>query len=187
LAPYPPGLARGRQRKRVGRNPEPSAAILDSQSVKTTEESAHPSGYDPHKKVGGRKRHLLVDTMGLPLSICVTPANVRDQHGARLLLIGRKLLMPRLKKIWADGAYDLAWLKSWCKKEGSWELEIVERDLQSKGFKVLPRRWVVERTFGWLSRNRRLAKDYERRVQTSEILIEVATIRLLLRRLARAA
>jgi transposase len=78
-------------------------------------------------------------------------------------------------------------LKSWCKKEGSWELEIVERDLQSKGFKVLPRRWVVERTFGWLSRNRRLAKDYERRVQTSEILIEVATIRLLLRRLARAA
>ena len=179
---------RAADRKRVGRNPEPSAAILDSQSVKTTEESAHPSGYDPHKKVGGRKRHLLVDTMGLPLSICVTPANnVRDQHGARLLLIGRKLLMPRLKKIWADGAYDLAWLKSWCKKEGSWELEIVERDLQSKGFKVLPRRWVVERTFGWLSRNRRLAKDYERRVQTSEILIEVATIRLLLRRLARAA
>jgi putative transposase len=95
--------------------------------------------------------------------------------------------MPHQKKIWADGAYGVPWLKTWCKKEGGWKLEIVERDLQSKAFEVLPRRWVVERTFGWLSRNRRLAKDYERRVQTSETLIEIAIIRLLLRRLGRAA
>ena len=175
------------KRKRAGRNPEPSAAIVDSQSVKTVEESAGIKGCDPHKKVGGRKRHLLVDTLGVPLSIYVTPANVRDQHGARLLLISSQWLMPRLKKIWADGAYGVPWQKAWCKKEGGWKLEIVERDLQTKGFGLLPRRWVVERTFGWLSRNRRLAKDYERMVQTSETLIKIAIIRLLLRRLARAA
>ena len=99
------------ERKRAGRNPEPSAAIVDSQSVKTVEESAGIKGYDPHKKVGGRKRHLLVDTLGLPLSIYVTPANVRDQHGARHLLIGRQWLMPRLQKIWADGSYGVPWLK----------------------------------------------------------------------------
>ena len=99
------------ERKRVGRDPQPSAAIVDSQSVKTVEESAGIKGYDPHKKVGGCKRHLLVDTLGVPLSIYVTPANVRDHQGARLLLIGRKPLMSRLKKLWADGAYDVAWLK----------------------------------------------------------------------------
>ncbi len=186
-ASCPSNLARGR--KEEG-GPQPGTLrghIVDSQSIKTVEESAGIKGYDPHRKVGGRKRHLLVDTLGLPLSIYVTPANVRDQHGARLLLIGRQWLMARLQKIWADGAYGVPWLKAWCKKEGGWKLEIVERYLQSKSFKVLPRRWIVERTFGLLSRNRRLAKDYERLVQTSEILIEVATIRLLLRRLARAA
>jgi putative transposase len=125
--------------------------------------------------------------MGLPLSVYVTLANVRDQHGARLLLIGRKLLMPRLKKIWADGAYSVPWLKACCKKEGRWKLEIVERNRQTKSFKVLLRRWVVERTFSWLIRNRRLAKEYERLVQTSETLIGIAIIRLLLRRLGRAA
>jgi putative transposase len=125
--------------------------------------------------------------MGLPLSVYVTLANVRDQHGARLLLIGRKLLMPRLKKIWADGAYGVPWLKACCKKEGRWKLEIVERNRQTKSFKVLLRRWVVERTFSWLIRNRRLAKEYERLVQTSETLIGIAIIRLLLRRLGRAA
>jgi putative transposase len=130
---------------------------------------------------------LLVDTLGLPLSVYVTPADVQDRAGARLLLTGLKPLAPRLKKIWADGAYSGEELGNWCEEQGGWELEVVERDKEAKGFEVLPKRWIVERTFGWLRRDRRLAKDYERKVKTSETLIEVAMIRLLLRRLARAA
>ena len=95
--------------------------------------------------------------------------------------------MPRLKKIWADGAYTGEKLAGWLEEQGGWELEIVERDREAEGFEVLPRRWIVERTLGWLMRNRRLSKDHERKVQTSEAFIEVALIRLILRRLARAA
>ncbi len=174
-------------RLRVGRHPEPSAAIMDSQSIKTTVESANPSGYDGHKKVKGRKRHLLVDTSGLPLSVYVTSADVQDRVGARCLLAGRKSLMPRLKKVWADGAYSGEELARWCRREGDWELEIVERDQGAEGFVIVARRWVVERSFGWLLRNRRLGKDYERKVQTSETLVEIAMIRLMLKRLARSA
>jgi putative transposase len=178
---------RAAERKRVGKDPQPTAAIMDSQSVKTTEESAHPSGYDAHKNVKGRKRHLLVDTLGLPLSIYVTSADVQDRVGAQCLLAGLKPFVPRLKKIWADGAYTGEKLAGWLKEQGGWELEIVERDREAEGFEVLPRRWIVERTLGWLMRNRRLSKDYERKVHTSEAFIEVALIRLILRRLARAA
>jgi putative transposase len=96
-------------------------------------------------------------------------------------------LVPRLKKIWADGAYRGQELADWCKAEGKWDLEVVERDPGVRGFSIQPRRWVVERTFGWLSRSRHLSKDYERKVQTSETLIQVAMIRLLLARLARKA
>jgi transposase len=103
------------------------------------------------------------------------------------LFAGLNLFVPHLKKIWADGAYDGKELERWLEQRDGWELEVIERDREAEGLRVLPRRWVVERTFGWLSRNRRLAKDYERRVQTSETLIEVATIRLLVRRLARSA
>lgn len=187
-------ILRAMERKRNGKDPNPSAAIMDSQSIKTTEESAgwkgyeaHSNGYDAHKHVKGRKRHLLVDTLGLPLSIYVTPADVQDRVGARLLLAGLKPLMPRLKKIWADGAYSGKVLAKWCEEQGGWELEVVERDKEAKGFEVVPKRWIVERTFGWLRRDRRLAKDYERKVQTSEVLIEVSMIRLMLRRLARVA
>ena len=125
--------------------------------------------------------------MGVPLSVYVTPADVQDRAGARLLLAGLGPLAPRLKKIWADGAYSGTELADWCEEQGGWELEIVERDKEAKGFKVLPKRWIVERTFGWLRRDRRLTKDYERKVQTSEALIEVAMSRLILRRLASAA
>ena len=173
------------ERKRVGKNPQPTAAIMDSQSVKTVEESAHPSGYDAHKNIKGRKRHLLVDTLGLPLSVYVTPADVQDRVGARCLLAGLKPFVPCLKKIWADGAYTGEKLAAWCKEQGGWELEIVERNTDSEGFISLPHRWIVERTLGWLMRNRRLSKDYERMVQTSETFIEVAMIRLILKRLAR--
>jgi putative transposase len=188
-------ILRAAERKRVGKNPNASAAIMDSQSIKTTEEcrrkpnpggydDAHSNGYDAHKNVKGRKRHLLVDTLGLPLSIYVSPADVQDRAGARLLLSGLKPLVPRLEKIWADGAYSGDPLSQWCQREGGWELEVVERDRDSEGFKVIPKRWIVERTFSWISRNRRMSKDYERRVQTSECLMEVATIRLILKRLA---
>jgi putative transposase len=178
---------RATERKRTGKDSNPSAAIMDSQSVKTTEESAARNGYDAHKHVKDRKRHLLVDTLGLPLSVYVTPADVQDRVGARCLLARLKPLVPRLTKIWADGAYGGEPLSKWCREEGGWDLEVVERDRQTEGFRVLPKRWIVERTFGWLSRSRRLSKDYERRVQTSETLIEVAMIRLILKRLARPA
>jgi transposase len=173
------------QRMGAGRDPQPSAAIMDAQSVKAVEESARISGYDGHKRVKGRKRHLLVDTLGLPISIAVTSADTHDKAGAWRLLAGLKPLVPRLEKVWADGADTSGELARWCKGYGGWEVEIVGRNPGTRGFAVQPRRWVVERTFAWLVRNRRLRIDYERRLQTSETLIEAAVIRLLLRRLAR--
>ncbi len=165
---------------------------MDAQSVKTVGESASISGYDGHKRVKGRKSgrplgSILVDTLGLPISIFVTPAGTHDRVGAWRLLAGLKPLVPRLAKIWAGGAYTSGKLARWCREYGGWVLEIVGRDPGTQGFAVQPRRWVVERTFAWLVRNRRLRIDYERKVQTSETLIEVAFIRLLVRRLARAA
>ena len=157
---------------------------MDSQSVKTVEESAGIRGYDAHKCVKGRKRHLLVDTLGLPIACYVTPADLSDPQGARRLLAGRKYFVPRLEKIWADAAYRGKDLAEWGQQQGGWKLEIVERESGSHGFSIQPRRWVVERSFAWLIRNRRLAKDYERKVQTSETLIEIAAIRLILRRFA---
>jgi putative transposase len=175
------------ERERVGRPPDPSAAILDSQSVKTVEESAHICGYDAYKRMQGRKRHLLVDTLGLPIISYVTPADVHDTVGARKVLVGLTYFVPRLKTIWADAAHRGQELADWCQQQGGWDLEIVEREPGSRGFNVQPRRWVVKRSFAWLRRNRRLAKDYERKVQTSETLIILATVRLLLRRLAHSS
>jgi putative transposase len=169
------------------KTPDASVVIVDSQSMKTTEEGAGSTGYDAHKNVKGRKRQLLVDTLGLPLSIYVNPAEVQDRVGARLLLAGLGPLVPRLKKIWANSAYSGKELAKWCEEQGEWELEIVERHKEAEGFEVLPKRWIVERIFGWLRRDQRLAKDYERKGQISETLIEVAIIRLIFRRLARAA
>jgi putative transposase len=158
---------------------------MDAQSVKTVQESARISGYDAHTCVKGRKRHLLVDTLGLPLSVYVTPADMHDTQGARRLLAGLKYFVPRLKKIWADAAYRGQELADWCKAQGEWDLEVVERTPGVRGFAVLPKRWIVERAFGWLSHNRRRSKDYERKVQTSETLMEVVMIRLLIARQGR--
>ena len=118
---------------------------------------AQGNGYDAHKNVKGRKRHLLVDTLGLPLSVYVSPADTHDRVGARWLLSGGKLLLPRLKKIWADGAYSGDPLSQWCQQEGGWELEIVERDKEVCGFEVIPKRWIVERTISWIGQNCRMS------------------------------
>ena len=160
-------------RERDDRDPQPSAAIIDAQSVKTVEESAGSSGFDGHMRAKGRKRHLLVDTLGLPLSIWVTPASSHDKVGAGCVLVGLKPLVPRLVKIWADGAYTSGPLTRWCAQYGGWNLEIVGRDPDVPGFAIQPRRWVVERSFAWLVRNRRLRLDDERRVQTSETLMRI--------------
>jgi transposase len=132
-----------------------------------------------------------VDTLGLPLSISVTSAGVHDKVGAWRLPAGLKPLVPRLTKIWADGAYTSKELARWCEGYGGWELEVVGRDPEARGVAVQPRRWVVEpgalwAVFAWLVRNRRLRIDYERKLQTSETLIEVAFIRLLVRRLTKS-
>ena len=126
----------------------------------------------------------IVETLGLPLSIYVSLADVQDRAGARCLLAGLKPLVPRLKKIWADGAYSGKDLANWCQERGGWKLEVVERNREAEGFEVLPKRWIVERTFGWVGKSRRLSKDYERKIQISEALLEVAMIRLMLKRLA---
>ena len=152
----------------------------------TTEESGGIKGYDGGKQVKGRKRHVLVDTLGLLLSVEVTPANTSDQAGARRLLIGLKPLQPRLELIWADGSYNGEPLATWCGAEGTWRLEIIKPTPHVQGFVVRPWCWIVKRTLGWLGRQRRLSKDYERKLQTSETLLKLAMIRLMLRRLARS-
>jgi putative transposase len=153
------------ERHRMGKDAHPSAAIMDSQSVKTVEESARVHGFDARKHVIGRKRHILVDTLGLPLLVSVTPADMHDTQGARRLLAGLKYFVPRLKTIWADAAYRSQELADWCKAQGDWDLDVVERTPGVRGFAVVPKRWIVERTFGWLSRYRRMSKDDERNVQ----------------------
>jgi putative transposase len=137
--------------------------------------------------VKGRKRHVLVDTLGLLLSVYVTPANTSDQEGARRLLAGLKPLQPRLQLIWADSAYRGEVLARWCDTQGQWRLEIITRVPQAQGFVVRPWCWIAERTLAWMGRQRRLSKDYERKVQTSEMFLTLAMIRLMVARVAKRA
>jgi putative transposase len=200
-------------RTTLGRNPQPSAGIVDSQSAKTTGVGGEARGYDGGKKVRGRKRHILVDTEGFVLKVRVHSAKIPDKDGLRLLLESARSCLPRLSHLWLDAGYQGRG-KEWTENVLGLSVEVVHRAprpipekvaqiwaaewakegrkvdwqklLPRRGFEVLPRRWVVERTFAWLCHNRRMSKDYERLCSTGEAFVYIAMTRLMVRRLARA-
>jgi transposase len=169
-------------REAMGREASPTAGIIDSQSTKTIEHAEH-IGYDSGKKVKGRKRHMITDTNGFIMGAVVHPANIQDRDGACLVLESTRYLYPWMRYVFADGAYAGPKLKSKLKKLGKWIFKIIKRSDRIKGFELLPRRWVVERTFSWLLRNRRLAKDVERSIESARIWIFLASVQITLKKI----
>jgi putative transposase len=176
-------------REAAGREASPSAAVIDSQTAKAAKKgggsSIDPQGCDAGKKVTGRKRHVVVDTVGLLLGMSVLPADIQDRDGAYGLLRNARRRFPFIEKILADAGYQGPKMARTVAAAGYWKIEIVKRSDVRKGFVILPKRWIVERTLAWISRNRRLARDFERYATTVAAFVRLAMIRIMLKRLTK--
>ncbi len=187
-------VLRAEVRVKAERNVESSAAISRSECCRTADTQSIPTGhhglskgFDSGKLIKGRKRHIIVDVMGLLLAFMIHSASIQERRGFKFLSFKIRPLFPQLKLIWVDGGYDGQPLQSWVKRWFNWLVETVKRNQNTQGFEVLPRRWVVERTFGWFGRYRRLSKDYEYLPTTSETMLYIAMTNLMLRRLTRSS
>ena len=177
-------VVRAQLRVQEGRNPEPSAGLIDSQSIKGADTVGRDSrGYDAGKKINGRKRFIVTDTLGLLLVVVVLAASTQDRDGAKPVLLDTYLRTP-VRHVFADGGF-AGRLLEWATQVLRSTIEIVRKPADQRGFAVIPRRWAVERTLAWLTAHRRLARDYEREPATSEAMIRWAAINTITRRIAR--